>query len=265
MADDVDDDISMDAARNDDGFGHIDLLPTADAANAAAAAARDETEVGKKRGRDGKKADGGTKKGSGSADADKVKPRGVSCDYGEMQLESNFYLGESVTALAPANSQLFTGYGMRTCHNHSADPSLVAGEPNSFVSGGGVLLAGTISGSLSLFVPLREELASFFMHLETCIRRSVGAEGKDYTRDCTTSGGLCVRHHQSYRGTFSPVKDTIEGALVLTYRLMRPTQQADGAAALSKLLRSGGGGAAQEAVSPKQVLARIAQVTANAL
>ena len=100
------------------------------------------------------------------------------------------------------------------------------------------------------------------LHLETCIRRSIGLNTV-YTNDNTTSGGLCVRHHQQYRGYFYPVKGTIDGSLILTFKTMRPEQQNDIANALN--IKTAERKENETALSVTDIISRIDNTMRNVL
>jgi len=235
LQDGIDDDVDVqDAPVDDDGFGTADV------------------EVSDVEEKIEQKHDG--KKRTSSKENDTVqRNKHPRTENNEGLLKCHFYVGESITTVCTTRSQLFSGYRINSVSNSNIDSSIKAGSRGYFNNSGSVLIAGTIGGGLSAFVPLRDDFVFFYMNLESCIRNCTGASStkrydgdtfggdelkEDFSASGATSGGLCIRHHQSYRSYFQPAKGTIDGDLLLTYKLMSRAQQADIAESLSKLILS---------------------------
>jgi splicing factor 3B subunit 3 len=198
----------------------------------------------------------------------------------ESLLKSQFYLGESVTAMCTTRSQMFTGHQTNSTYNQSGEFNIKVGRRGYFNNSGSILLVGTIEGGMSAFVPLRDEPANFYHNLESCIRRSTCANSDDvpasasasasdelihdYNASSTIAGGLCVRHHQSYRSYFHPTKGTVDGDLLLTFKTMSKSQQIDIAKNLSKILSTSENDSVSAfQINPQQITDRIDSTIAN--
>jgi len=265
LQDGIDDDVDVqDASVHDDGFG---------AAEAEAEVMEEKME---------QKLDGKKRSSSSKEAAAAQRSKHPRTENNEGLLKCHFYVGESITTVCTTRSQLFTGYRVNSVSNSNIDSSIKAGSRGYFNNSGSVLITGTIGGGLSAFVPLRDDFVFFYMNLESCIRNCTGAANtkrydgdtfggdelkKDFSASGTTSGGLCIRHHQSYRSYFQPAKGTIDGDLLLTYKLMSKAQQTDIAESLSKLILN----SEEEAVSnaskltPHHIMERIDATMTNIL
>lgn len=264
LQDGIDDDVDVqDASVHDDGFGAADVA-TADV----------EEKMEHKL--DGKK------RVSSKETLKEQKKKYPRTENNDGLLKCHFYVGESITTVCTTRSQLFTGYRVNSISNSNIDSSIKAGARGYFNNSGSVLMAGTVGGGLSVFVPLRDDFYFFYMNLESCIRNCTGAGNtkrydgdnfggdelkKDYSASGTASGGLCIRHHQSYRSYFHPAKGTIDGDLLLTYKLMSKAQQTDIAESLSKLILSSEDEAASESLklTPHHIMERIDATMMNIL